>query len=156
MRVKQLIVFCSILLLLFACCKEEIAPVYDDPLIGSWNIVSVDSFASLRPLDPSYTVNQGALDYSGFIQFNNDSTGVFTGTISAILGNQTHFLWKHYPNSPYTPFNILELSFFDGYSFINYDSITSDTVDFFFLDYISTGTRIGRPDWYHMKTTKIK
>lgn len=156
MRVKQLIVFCSILLLLFACCKEEIAPVYDDPLIGSWNIVSVDSFASLRPLDSSYTVNRGILDYSGYIQFNNDSTGAFVGTISAISGNQNHFLWKHDTTSLYAPYKITRLQFFDGYSSFYYDSIASDTVDFFFHDYINSGTIIGRAYWYHMKTTKIK
>ncbi|MEA1878033.1 MAG: hypothetical protein U9N86_14350 [Bacteroidota bacterium] len=156
MRVKQLIIIGSILLLLFSCCKEEIAPVYDDPLIGSWNIVSVDSFASLRPMDSSYAVYQGVLDYSGFIQFNNDSTGAFVGTISAISGDQTHFLWKHDTTSLYAPYKITRLQFFDGYSSFYYDSIASDTVDFYFLDYISTGTRIGRPDWYHMKTIKIK
>jgi len=132
MRVKQFIGFCSLLLLFFSCCKVDVLPVSEDPLIGSWNIVSVDSFASLRPLDSSYTVNRGILFYSGFIQFNNDSTGVFTGTISAISGNQNHFLWKHDTTSIYAPYKITRLQFFDGYSSFYYDSIASDTVDFFF------------------------
>ena len=141
-----------VIMLFFAagCCKEKL-PVSDNPYVGTWNIVSVDSITSVFPLDPRQNTYKGTPEYSGSIRFNMDSTGFLEGSIYAISGKNRQFLWHEDTDSKY---NSLRLYFITGESVLLFDSLYTDTVNMFFRDFYHTQIGIGGSYFYHMKIIK--
>ena len=83
-----------LLIIIIGCCKDPI-PVIDDPvdpIIGSWNIVSVDS--GNYPLVPNSSFQfRKNMGLSGIVTIDEDGTGLLSGEATLISCNQEYFSW---------------------------------------------------------------
>ncbi len=94
MKLKYYLLFCSLVLTLFACKKKI---VYEASWIGSWEIYQVDSAYTDPGISDSIWVTEEIIT-SGFVHFNDDSTGLFE--ISTRFScDRPSFKWSYYNGS---------------------------------------------------------
>jgi hypothetical protein len=146
---KRLFGLC-ILVLLIACCREEVPPTCSNPLIGKWEIFQVDSGYS--PSDPVKGFNFiKQLDYKGSFEFLCDSTGRVNGSILEITGNYTMFVWSY--ETRYLPTTWIPFAFLSGSAEIALEKVNNDTLSFFFPDILGP-QHLGIIDYYHIQLLK--
>jgi hypothetical protein len=123
---------CFFLGIILVSCYKENVPVIN-PLIGEWSIFQVDSGSS--PFNPKkYFTLIKQLEYSGSIEFKNDSTGYLLGSIANISDNMSKFLWEY--DTTYLPNIYIPFAFLSGESLAVMDTLYSDTLKIYFPDFI--------------------
>lgn len=143
------IVFIIFGILLYSCCKEDIPP--SNPLIGQWNIFRVDSGSGLdNPKKWFHFIRQ--LEYTGSFEFKNDSTGYLTGSIKNITDNESRFIQAY--DTTYLPSIWIPFAFLNGEAFAMLDTIDSDTLSFYFPDYLLDPHVFGVIYYYHIQLVK--
>ena len=96
MKVKHFILFCSIALLIIACCKEEV-PLEPQPntIIGDWRVEQLIHAMHNHLVNPYFMVID-ELEPTGTISFDADSTGYFHDSIPGTIFTEfLDFKWHH-------------------------------------------------------------
>lgn len=120
-----------IFLLFSGCCKEEEEIIKYPSLIGSWDIIQVDS-CYLSSFDGTWRILSSLQD-TGSIVFNRDSSGSFFDPIRLITCGEIEFIWRHDINN-----ELIDFYFSNGATVGILKTFKKDTVEMYLRDYCST------------------
>ena len=130
------------LLLFSSCCKEE-DPIIEYPsLIGSWEIIQVDSCH----YNYESMVHDATFIEKGSIIFNKDSTGLFENSIRTYKCGETDFYWRHNNEN-----DIIDFMFSNGNTIGILDKFKTDTIDMYFRDDCDDLSSISWTDYYFFR-----
>lgn len=120
-------------------------------MVGQWNIFQVDSGYS--PSNPKKWFNLiRQLEYTGSFVFKEDSTGYLIGSITNITENQHKFIWAF--DTTYAKYTWIPFAFLSGTAFAMLDTLYSDTLSFYFPDFIFQPDILGINYYYHIQLVK--
>jgi hypothetical protein len=145
---KSFFFVCLAGIFLLSCRKDDI-PV-NNPFVGTWNISWVDSGFAINPKNGFRS--EGRLDYNGSFVFNRDSTGYLKGSVKNITEQQELFLWSldlTYPGYEYILFGFL-----NGSTRAEIDTLMTDTLRFYFMDYNFAPNILGGRYFYHIELVR--
>lgn len=117
-----------IMIIFTSCCKEDEIIIEYPTLIGSWNIVQVDS-CRLSQTSRKWTIYSSHQE-TGSMVFNQDSTGNFIDTIRSITCGEKDFIWKHDNIN-----SLIDFYFSNGFTIGILKTLKKDTIEFYLRDY---------------------
>lgn len=89
------------------------------------------------------------MDYTGSFTFNNDSMGNMMGSIRNITEQQELFIWGL--DLTYPGYENILFGFLNGSTVAAIDTLMTDTLRFYFRDYVFAPGNVGARFYYHME-----
>jgi len=133
------------LLIIAGCCKNQM-PESDDPLMGTWSIIQVDSLFTQWPLRQELTQNLGKVNYQGSISFYPDSTGEIYGSVTTLTDGMNSFVWGY--DTTEMPAVKLGMGFVSGWTKAYVDSLSDDSMILWMKDFYHAPNTYGGHYYY--------
>lgn len=133
------IFYLTLIFFLFSgCCKEEDEIIEYPTLIGTWNIIQVDSCYLLS--SPRIWIMLSSYQESSSMIFHKDNTGSFVDPIRSITCGEKEFSWRHNKTN-----DLIDFNFANGLTNGILKTFKKDTIEFYLREYCN--------DWFSNSTS---